>query len=714
MEAYLSHVSEDGRTQTILEHLQGTAALCGAFAEPFQARELGSLAGMAHDIGKYSQAFQDRLLRNGPKVDHATAGAVECKKTQPLAAYSIMGHHSGLPDMEGEDDTGSYKGRLLKKLEPYSSWKGEVTLPPAQMPLYLRQSRDWLTLVFFIRMLYSCLVDADFLDTATFMLGEPYLDAHYADMRTLYQRLETYIAGWFPPQNSLNERRCAILKACMEKGQTCADDLLTLTVPTGGGKTVASLAFALCRALRPDSPKRRIIYVIPYTSIIEQTADLFRKILGDENVLEHHSGVVYTDTGDEELNQANIRKMRATENWDAPVIVTTAVQFFESLYGNRSSQCRKLHNIADSVVIFDEAQMLPIPYLQPCVHAISQLIAHYGVTAVLCTATQPALDSYFAKWLPGVRPTELCPAELQKDPLFQRVTFRREPDALSPEALAERLQKHTQALCIVNSRALAGEVYAALSMDEDEGAFHLSTLMMPRHRRAQLASIRERLAQGKPCRLVATSLVEAGVDVDFPVVYREEAGLDSILQAAGRCNREGKRSKDDSIVTIFQADRKAPRMFALPIAVTQNVLRQYGDPSDPAAIPTYFRDLLYNKGDDATDQKKILQRLNEERCIETVAKEFHLIENDTQTVFIPHGDGAELVEQYRRGVIDKMGMRQLQQYGVSVYADHFAALERAGDIKVLSDHTAVLLNDKLYSKATGLSLVADAGKCEFI
>lgn len=711
METYLSHVAEDGREQTVLEHLQGTAELCGAFAESFQAKEMGILAGMAHDIGKYSTAFQKRLLEHGRKVDHATAGAVECVKLrQPYAAYAVMGHHGGLPDMGIEDKGGTFKARQRKQLEPYTAWQGEVTLPPAQIPPYIM--RDPLAAVFFIRMLYSCLVDADYIDTATFMHGKPYLDAPYADMPTLYQRLQNYIAGWFPPKNPLNERRCAILQECMEKGQTVTSDLLTLTVPTGGGKTVASLAFALCRALRKDSPKRRIIYVIPYTSIIEQTAETFREILGAENVLEHHSGVVYADTDDDELNKENIRKMRATENWDAPVIVTTAVQFFESLYGNRSSQCRKLHNIADSVVIFDEAQMMPIPYLRPCVHAISQLIAHYGVTAVLCTATQPALAPYFQEELPKIKPIELCPETLQKDPLFQRVTFQREENTLSTDALAERLRTHTQVLCIVNSRALAKEVYETLA--SGEGVYHLSTLMIPKHRREILAEIRDRLKEGLPCRVVSTSLVEAGVDVDFPVVYREEAGLDSILQAAGRCNREGKRQKDDSIVTIFHPDRKAPRMFAQPISVTQSVLRQYSDPSEPDAIPMYFQNLLYIKGEEALDQKKILEQLQKEMCFRTVAEEFHLIDNDTKTVFVPEGEGADLVAQYRRGELDKMGIRRLQQYGVSVYSDHFAALERAGNIEQLSDGTAVLVNDTLYNRATGLSMDADTGKCEFI
>ncbi|MGN1345225.1 MAG: CRISPR-associated helicase Cas3', partial [Eubacteriales bacterium] len=536
MSDYLSHIADDQREQSNLSHLTGTAQLCSEFAAHFDARDLGRLAGMAHDIGKYTQEFQNRLKANGKKVDHSTAGALECLKIGQLhAAYAVLGHHSGLPDggVSDERSGSTFFGRINRgkdgQICNYSYWKNEITLPDAVVPSYL--NKNCLTDLFFIRMLYSCLVDADFLDTASFMLGEPYIDRSYSDMSELNRRLDAYLSDWFPPKNELNAKRCAILSACMERAESESSGLLTLTVPTGGGKTVASLAFALRRACQAKDPKRRIIYVIPYTSIIEQTADIFRKILGDENVLEHHSGILY-DAADE-LNKDNIRHARAIENWDAPVVVTTAVQFFESLYANRSSKCRKLHNITDSIIIFDEAQMLPLPYLRPCIHAVSQLIAHYGVTAVLCTATQPVLEPFFAEYLPHVSPRELCPAELQNDEMFQRVSFRH-AGTLSYNALAAELKEHPQVLCIVNSRAGAHEIYDLLESDD---CFHLSTLMTAADRKKILADIRERLNHHLPCRVVSTSLIEAGVDVDFPAVYREEAGLDSILQAAGRCNR---------------------------------------------------------------------------------------------------------------------------------------------------------------------------------
>ena len=424
-EKYYAHWSEDGRKQTVLAHLLCTARLCAQFAEKFGEKALGYWAGLLHDIGKFTQAFQKRLFYGGKKVDHATAGAWESKAYLPIS-LCIMGHHSGLPDLGGRTDKGkpTYFGRMNKaksgQLEPYDAWKEEVELPQAPK----MEPKTELELDFLIRMLYSCLTDADFLDTEAFMSNGQVERGGGEAISVLADKLDRYTAGWFPPSNELNTQRCAILRRCMEQGEDTRQmpGLYTLTVPTGGGKTVASLAFALHHA--KTHGLERVIYVIPYTSIIEQTADQFRKILGAENVLEHHSGVTY-ETQDEATPETQ-RMARATENWDMPVVVTTAVQFFESIYSNRSSQCRKLHNLAKSVIIFDEAQMLPIPYLRPCVSAIAQLIGHFHATAVLCTATQPALNPLFAAFLPGHTATELCPEGTCDETIFRRVTFQTE------------------------------------------------------------------------------------------------------------------------------------------------------------------------------------------------------------------------------------------------------------------------------------------------
>ena len=663
---YLAHIAGDGRKQTAAEHLNGTAERCALFAAPFGAEELGRLAGLSHDLGKYSMEFQRRLA-GGPKVDHATAGAFACwRMGQPLAAFAAAGHHGGLPDRgtQGDSpDAGTFLGRMKRAerggLPDCSAWTEEIALPSP------------------------------------------------APLDGLWERLQRHISGWFPPQGELNSRRCAVLEQCIRMGKTQPPGLFTLTVPTGGGKTVASLAFSLAQARARGL--RRIIYVIPYTSIIEQTAQEFRTILGAENVLEHHSNAAYEI--DAEATPKTVRLAQAAENWDMPVVVTTAVQFFESLYANRPSQCRKLHNLAGSVILFDEAQLLPLPCLRPCVHAIAQLVQHYGASAVLCTATQPALGPLFAEFLPGRPAVELCPPELCPPESFRRVCFR-QAGRLDWDTLSGQLQQHEQVLCVVNSRKSAQEIFTRLS---GEGNFHLSTLMYPAHRRAKLEEIRRRLREGLPCRVISTSLIEAGVDVDFPAVFREEAGLDSILQAAGRCNREGKRPVSESIVTLFRGEAAPPPLFQTAIGAGRMVLEQYDDIASREAIQAYFHTLLELKGAEAQDIYGILPKIRTELFpFQSVAERFHMIDSPTRTVYIPLGAGAELVGRLRAGERSRTLFRQLGQYGVSIYEEHFAALDQAGDLERLEDGSAILATPSLYSEETGLSLEADCGKGLFI
>ena len=713
--AYLAHISENHRLQTVLEHLEGTSDLCSHFAMSFGAEDQGKLAGLAHDIGKYSDAFQ-RRLQGGSRVDHATAGAFECLRMgQTAAAFCVAGHHGGLPDGGDRGDTAdqpTFRGRMRRaaegKLESYAPWKQELSLPSPRPPVYSGKS-GFLDAFFFTRMLYSCLVDADYLDTERFMEDTLPQRGNDVSMEALYQRLQRYIAGWFPPQGEVNTLRCSILEQCIAQGSAQKPGLFTLTVPTGGGKTVASLAFALRHACA--HAKTRIIYVIPYTSIIEQTADVFRSILGSENVLEHHSGVLYDADPFGEATPESARQMRATENWDMPVVVTTAVQFFESLYANRSSQCRKLHNLANSVIIFDEAQMLPLTYLRPCVHAIAQLTAHYGATAVLCTATQPALLPLFREFLPGCAIPELCPASVMRSPVFRRVRFER-AGTLRFEQLQQRLKEAQQALCIVNSRKNAQLIFDGI---REEGGYHLSTLMTPSHRKAALSEIRRRLKEGLPCRVVSTSLIEAGVDVDFPLVFREEAGLDSILQAAGRCNREGRRPTSESVVTLFKAETAPPPLFSTAIAAAQTAMDLYEDLSDPDAVSHYFHELLDLKGAKAQDQHGILPLIQEgDFPFRKVAERFRLIEENTRTIYIPIADGERLVRRLLQGERSQQLFRELGQHAVSVYAEHFTRLDEAGALELLEDGSAVLTDLSLYCDDTGLSLEADSGNALWI
>ena len=711
---YIAHKREDGTTQPVLEHLRGTAALAEIFADDFDAREQGRLVGIIHDIGKYSREFQHRILENGPRVDHATAGAFECAKSnQGPAAFCVAGHHTGLQDKGTTEDQneGTLCGRLRQAMKgnipDYSPWKKELSLPSAAFPPYL--NKDALTDVFFTRMLYSCLVDADFLDTERFMDGPSVSRGNDISMEELDRRLDRYTQGFVPPVGELNEKRCRIRESCIRlSGQP--QGFFTLTVPTGGGKTLASLSFAIKHALAHGL--KRVIYVVPYTSIIDQTAEIFREILGPENVLEHHSGVELPT--EERITPAQIRLSLAAENWDMPVIVTTAVQFFESLFAARSSKCRKLHNLARSVLVFDEAQMLPVPYLRPCVYAIAQLVRHYHVTALLCTATQPALESVFEKFLPpsaSYTPTELCPAALSADESFRRVTFR-QAGLLTWQETAERMGREHQALCIVNSRKNAREVFSLLP---EEGRFHLSTLMTPADRKEKLREIRRRLGAGLPCRVVSTSLIEAGVDVDFPAVFREEAGLDSVIQAAGRCNREGKRRPEESVVTVFQPETTPPALFQMNIAAGQVALRHGADYTSPDTMRQYYQELLHLKGEKALDKYNIIHKSSgSDYPFRSIAETFHLIEENTVSVIIPTGEGEALAARLTAGEMNLRLMRGLSQHSVNIYPGHFQALQSAGDILPAGEGLWLLHNLSLYSSDTGLSLTADYGKAEFV
>ena len=713
---YLAHISEDGREQTVEAHLRETAALCGGFASKFGEEKRGRLLGLTHDIGKNSQAFQKRL-HGGAKVDHATAGALECAKIREnLSACCVIGHHSGLPDFgnPGNDYPGAPTciGRLKKGkdggIPPYEA---PDSLPEAgPMPKF----RDTFTLSLWVRMLYSCLVDGDFLDTEAFMSGGTVQRQGYDPLETLLERLNAYIAPWFPGKTELNRNRCAILSQCLEAASQ-PRGVYSLTVPTGGGKTVSSLAFALKHAV--EHGLDRVIYVVPYTSIIEQNADVFRKILGENNVVEHHSGVTFDE--DEETNKDNQFQRLAAENWDAPVIVTTAVQFFESLYANRSSQCRKLHNIANSVIVFDEAQMIPMCHLTPCVGVMANLAAHFRATVVLCTATQPVLGDLFRQFCPELEIREICPDFPITFQKFRRVTYR-DGGTLSLEALSEQLSQREQVLCIVNTRKEAQDIYALLPRD---GSFHLSTLMYPAHRKAVLDEIRKRLKGGLPCRVVSTSLIEAGVDVDFPAVYRELAGLDSIAQAAGRCNREGKNGPEESIVTYFRTENPIPPLEELNIKAAETVLST-GDPGNPVTMKEYFSILRKQVGQytdkDLSEHIKIGAAAAMKNGIagcslpfETVAKHFRLIAKNSRTVYIPLGEGEALCEILRGGHATKQDYRRAGQYSVSVYENHYQALFAAGALEPLTEDGAILTNLRLYDSEKGLSLAAESGQAFF-
>lgn len=713
MNMLLAHGATDEHPegQSIEAHLKGTGELAETFAAEFGAAANGKLCGLAHDIGKYSDEFQLRL-RGGKKVDHATAGAIECFKIKAaFEAVCVIGHHSGLPNVGHKDadttESQTFFGRKLRAEQGgipdyWKNWNGHIALPQD----YFRPSGRGFATAFYIRMLYSCLVDADYIDTETFMNGDAGR-GNYEPLSALCDKLTAYISKWNNPTREIDILRQKILNSCIEKA-SAPRGIFSLTVPTGGGKTVASMAFALNHAAA--NSMKRIIYVIPYTSIIEQNAKVFRDILGQENVVEHHSSVSYELS--ENADELEYRSALATENWDAPVIVTTAVQFFESLYANRSSKCRKLHNIANSVIIFDEAQMIPSNNLRPCVAAIAELVRAYNATAVLCTATQPAIDEMLLEYSKKESVVELCPDVDGMFEKFRRTSFEKE-GRLTTDELVSRLESQQQVLCIVNTRKFAQEVYEALP---SEGRFHLSTLMCPVHRKQKLDEIRERLKSGKTCRVVSTSLIEAGVDVDFPRVFREMAGLDSILQAAGRCNREGKRSAESSIVTVFESENKVNKLIAVNRDAAEETVRDWTQPNTTSTIERYFkayRDFLRN------DDKSGVMTASEKGIsgcglpFEWIAKEFKLIDQNTFTVYISVGEGKELISRLREGERSRELYRKAGMYSVSIYENHFNALINAGAAEPFGDDAAILTDLSLYSDEKGLATDVTDGSALF-
>ena len=520
------------------------------------------------------------------------------------------------------------------------------------------------------------------------------------EIQMLLDKLEKYITEWLKntETESINGRRTEILKACLENGER-EKGLFRLTVPTGGGKTVASLAFALRHAVKHHM--KRIIYVIPYTSIIEQNAAVFRRILGDENVLENHCNIDYEEA--EELKPMQL----ASENWDKPVVVTTNVQFFESLFSNKSSKCRKLHNMANSVIIFDEAQMLPNDYLKPCLTAIEELVINYKVSAVLCTATQPALDAFFCNIK---QITELCPRTEEQFEFFKRVHFEND-GKLSEEDVEECLLRETQALCIVNTKKKAQKIYNAM---REDGVYHLSTSMYPKHRKRMLKQIKERLREGKKCIVISTSLVEAGVDLDFYTVYRQLSGIDSIIQAAGRCNREGKRTIEESKVVIFQFDdaEKVPGQRQ-QMDVSKALLANECKIEDMQTVTRYF-EMLYHMRGESLDKKKICEEFNGGwHHFATVEREFKLIDENTVTVFVnQEEDAQEVIQDLKNKGFTKSGMRRAVQYCVNLYKQEFEKYNDAGMLKLVSEDIKdfyELTDLEQYSEETGLNLEVDCG-----
>ena len=698
-----------GRWQLLSVHLRNVANLAKQFAAPLGLAAEAELCGLLHDLGKYAARFQARLHDNSIHgINHWSVGSQVAYEQRVLAAaFAIEGHHTGMPAfLENDTETGleCLKERMLKFRDPneaadingfpethtelFARFRAEeltIVKPPALPPA----GQDFATALR-TRMLFSCLVDADFLDTEahfdpsqTILRETPPLMAERA-LKILTSNLARKSSG-----GAINQLRRHLLADCLSMAAS-NPGLFSLTAPTGSGKTLAGLAFALAHAKMHGL--RRVIVVIPYTSIIEQTAqvyrDLFEPVFGPQYVLEHHSAVAPRERKEDVKQDAEEMRLRrarlATENWDSPLVVTTSVQFFESLFGHKPSQCRKLHNIAGSVVLFDEVQTLPLKLVPSLLSAVNLLVKDYGTTAVFGTATQPAFGSAAQAILGGWQPKEISsqPSAMAEALRRTHITHRPDNQRVKWPDLAAELADFRQVLCVVNLKRHARELFQALSHDSVDH-FHLSASMCPAHRQAKLAEVRRRLLAGEPCRLISTQLIEAGVDVDFPRVYRAMGPLDSIIQTAGRCNREGRMAKLGELVVFRPEDDTKPRgPYAQAAAVTEAFLTENpsADLHQPETYADYFTRLYGTLGPQSTKDDPAFAA-SEKLHFPEAARACRLVGDDTRSVVVRWGEGERLIELIRyQKHLSRDDWRLAHRFSVNFYQTEFIASLARGEI----------------------------------
>ena len=711
----ISHVRQPNKeTQSNDAHQQGVANIAEAFAAEFGMGEWGRVLGLLHDKGKEKKAFQQHIIKESgldPSVRveddyrHAYVGALIAQKQYPmiasLIAQPIAGHHRGLYDYC------DYLEEMKREIPK------EVTLDapiPIQPRLPKMEKHD---LHHFVRILFSCLVDADSLDTEAFMNTEQAkLRGSHTSMPELLMRLEKHLQEKRSnsPDTEVNRIRNYVQEQCVKASQE-ACGFYSLTVPTGGGKTLASILWALHHAVKNN--RQRVIIAIPYTSIIVQTAATLKGIFGEDNVLEHHSNINPEDIKDEELCE---RIQLATENWDYPIIVTTNVQLFESLFSNKRSDCRKLHNIVKSVIILDEVQTLPLGFYKPIVHTLDTLQRVFGVSVLFTTASQPILSgriegtnpnaSFDA--LPSVR--EIIPEEARLHEKLRRVELQFMEEANTYDEIAKELAKHQRVLCIVNTRRDAKELYDRLP--KEGVCLHLSRMMCPAHVSDTIGHIKEALKNqdNSPIRVIATQLIEAGVDIDFPVVFRQEAGLDSILQAAGRCNREGKQRLCTTYVFSLGKEHPLPPGF---ISQTNNARLGIGKQHDwfaPETMNSYFRQLhcRIDSFDSVTvkgvkySMQELLYKIDVE--FEKAAEVFHLIDDQTRTVIVNWNGSLTYYHQLISQGASYSLMKKLSQYSVNIRERDFRMLQDIGAIEEPLENIYAITNPGFYKADTGLTM----------
>jgi CRISPR-associated endonuclease/helicase Cas3 len=681
------------------DHALAVADLAATFAEPFGAQDVARWLGLLHDAGKAHPEFQQYLLacarepgRKHPTVDHKSTGAFLLQSSKDLPQV-LLGHHGGLSNL-GDVNTRIRELNASQRERMSDAWirfqSLDLTLPdaPDPTPTWARstpQSHE-----FYLRMLFSCLVDADALDTEahwdhsaamTRSLDVPNLRDLWTRFRQDQASLMARVEATGQANSPVNRVRAEVYDACVN-GASLPPGFFRLTVPTGGGKTRSATAFALRHAILHNL--HRVIYAVPFLTITEQTVDVLRDALNSARaVLEHHSGIAplsESATGEESAEER--WRQLATDNWDAPIVVTTTVQLFESLFGRRTRQCRKLHNIAHSVIILDEFQTVPAHLRGPIFDVLKELVTNYGVSVVLCTATQPVLDTIenaLAALATDV--TELAPNPAHAFAVLDRVRYEwpRENDAWTWERLADSVRGNPRSLTIVNTVRDATLLYERL---DGHDAFHLSTRMCGAHRRDVLRTIRTRLAAGEPCRVVSTQLVEAGVDLDFPVVFRAIGPLDRIAQAAGRCNREGRLPDKGRVVVFSIGDDVMPSgAYRHGADVTCGMQREGTiDLRDPGTFDRYFRQLYADRHAD----DRGIQRYRADRAYKEVADRFRMIDDDTFPVFVNYDEAAIEARDAlhrasdRSGSAVRLAFRGIQPFIVSCRSREQARFESLG------------------------------------
>jgi CRISPR-associated endonuclease/helicase Cas3 len=690
-----AHTPAEGSTawHMLDEHILEVARMAKDFAGAFGAADLAYWLGMWHDLGKFNPAFQDYLkmcvanpAHRGHGPDHKAAGATYAQQRLMPLALLIQGHHGGLKS------PAEYKNWLAEKVQQHGSAldaslaAAHALLPaldprePLEIPQAIRQHPH--ASEFFLRMLFSALVDADFLDTEHhFNKGKAAQRGSNISLATLWDRLEAQQRRFSgQDQRVVTQARHAIYEACLAAA-ALPPGWFRLTVPTGGGKTRSGMAFALRHALAHQL--RRVVVAVPFISITEQTADTYRSIFGtsDANepvVLEHHSSAQHTQSEKDEFSPGQQWSRLAAENWDAPIVVTTTVQLFQSLFACGTSPCRKLHRLAKSVIILDEAQALPAHLLTPILDALMHLTTHYGATVVLSTATQPAFESI--PLVQKLQAREIVPDPKQWFDALRRVEYDwRTKQTLSWDEIALLLRAEPQALAVLNTKK---DALALLDALDDPAALHLSTLLCGAHRRAVIAEVKRRLVANEPCHLISTQVIEAGVDLDFPFVLRALGPLDSVIQAAGRCNREGKLTRG-RVVIVRPAEGSMPQgAYRTGVGITEKLLGSAAlDVDDPAIPARYFR-LLFETV--ATDREGI-QQLRAQLNYTEVAKQFRMIDEDTEDVIVTYGS-AKKQQQVERAIAQirqnpamaRVILRQLRPFMVSLRTREAARCRRRG------------------------------------